>query len=68
MNSVEDKVDTFQIDTFNTTNTINLFLGGSNTKMSVYYKFMGLNDKGSKDLAKGKVLQCLAFSLTLKEL
>ena len=69
MNSVEDKVDkvdTYQIDTYNTTNTINLFQKGSNTKMSVYYTFMELNDKRPKNLTKAKVLQCLALRFTLK--
>ena len=65
MISVEDKVDTYQIDTYNTTNTINLFLKGSNTNMSVQYTLIGLKEKGKKNQ---QVFQCLALSFTLKKL
>ena len=68
MNSVEDKVDTYQIDTYNTTNTINLFLKGSNTKMSEYVlQIYGIECQMPKDLAKAKFLQCFALSFALKK-
>ena len=66
MNSVEDKVDTYQIDTYNTTNTINLFLKGSNTEMSEYVLQMyGIEQQKAKRFSKSQILQCLALSGSL---
>ena len=68
MNSVEDKVDTYQIDTYNTTNTINLFLKGSNTKMSEYVPQMyGIEWQKAKRFRKIQSFAVFGLKLYFKK-
>ena len=66
MNSAEDKVDTYQIDTYNTTNTINLFLKGSNTKMSVYVLLYEIEWHKAKKFSKSQSFAVFGLKIYAK--